>query len=193
MYLEIAKEKEETERKKHPEKFEEKKPPTSIYKSTGEMRQCNEGKYEFKMREFDDPQWSYFDLYLPKFLDTSLTQAELFPYYVSVRVKGKLTQLKLNEEVVVEQSSIQRSQVTGILTFKMKKLNYNDVLSNYIEREKKEKAQEQKDKEEEKVKKLNVKKDFFGNEIKEDKKTVTKTYDQTTFKDQEDDDLPDLE
>lgn len=42
MYLEMAKEKEEEDRRKNPEKYE-KKIDTPMYKNDGEIRQCNEG------------------------------------------------------------------------------------------------------------------------------------------------------
>lgn len=37
-----------------------------------------------------------------RYLDTSLLEVNLNPKYVSVRIKGKLTQLKLQEEIKVE-------------------------------------------------------------------------------------------
>jgi hypothetical protein len=40
-------------------------------------------------------------------------------------IKGKLTQIRLNEEVIVEQSVVQRSQTTGELMIKMKKMEEN--------------------------------------------------------------------
>ncbi len=43
---------------------------------------------------------------IPKFMDTSLIDANIFPDYVSVRVKDKLTQIRLGEEVIVNQSSL---------------------------------------------------------------------------------------
>lgn len=75
------------------------------------MRVCNEGKYEFILKEFDEPEFSSFELKIPKlfycfvisyylltknimndrFLDTSLLDVKLFPRYVSVRIKDKLT------------------------------------------------------------------------------------------------------
>jgi hypothetical protein len=39
-------------------------------------------------------------------MDTSLIDANIFPDYVSVRVKDKLTQIRLGEEVIVNQSSL---------------------------------------------------------------------------------------
>lgn len=43
---------------------------------------------------------------IPKYLDTSLVKVNVNPTYVSVRVKDKLTQIRLDEEVFSEKSKI---------------------------------------------------------------------------------------
>jgi protein TilB len=58
---------------------------SSIYNKDGELRQCNEGKYEFLMKEWDDPVFSFFEMKIPKYLETSNCKVELFPNFVSVR------------------------------------------------------------------------------------------------------------
>jgi protein TilB len=60
----------------------------------------------------------------------------VIPWYVSVRIKSKLTQLRFNEEVVTDGAIIQRSQITGELLIKVKKLTPNHVVSNIIKKEK---------------------------------------------------------
>lgn len=97
-----AKEKEETKEKPKERLKEE----SSKFMKSGEMRQCNEGKWEFKLLEYDDPQFSNFHIHLPKFMDTSLIDVEVFPRFVSIRVKGKLTQIKLWEEVFVNPEKV---------------------------------------------------------------------------------------
>lgn len=62
-----------------------------MFRPDGDIRQCNEGKYKFLLREWDDADWSFFELEVPKFLDTSFVEVNLNPHWVSVRVKGKLT------------------------------------------------------------------------------------------------------
>ena len=42
MYLDMANEKEQEDRRKHPEKYEN-KPESQMFKGDGEIRQCNEG------------------------------------------------------------------------------------------------------------------------------------------------------
>lgn len=74
-------------------------------------------------------------------MDTSLIDASVHPKLVSVRVKDKLTQMKLFEEVSIEKSEIKRSQVTGILHIKMPKANPSkDLVSLKKKRENEEKA-----------------------------------------------------
>ena len=97
MYLEQAKQKEDKERDNHPEKYKAPKEPTSMYKPNGEIRMCNEGKYQFKMREFDDAETTTFSMAIPKHLDTSFVDVFVDPSFISVRVRGKLTQIKLYE------------------------------------------------------------------------------------------------
>lgn len=89
MHEEWYQEKEENERKKNPEAFKPEKPQSSIYNNKGDMRQCNEGKYCYKLREWDDPDYSFFEMEISKFVDTKEIQCELFPFYVSVRIRKK--------------------------------------------------------------------------------------------------------
>lgn len=62
---------------------------------------------------------------IPKYLDTSLIQVNVNPTYISVRIKGKLTQLRLDEEVYSDKSIIKRSEITGELVVTMPKVNVN--------------------------------------------------------------------
>lgn len=91
MYLDMAKEKEEQDKRQNPEKYEPKKEPTPMYLSNGAVRQCDEGGYKPLLNEWDDPEYTTFRMKIPKYLDTSLVELQLFPMYISVRVKGKLT------------------------------------------------------------------------------------------------------
>jgi len=61
-----------------------------MFKANGDIRVCNEGKLKFTLLEYDDQEWSFFELEVPKFLDTSLVDVNLNPKWLSVRVKGKL-------------------------------------------------------------------------------------------------------
>ena len=112
------------------------------------------GKYEFLIREWDDPEFSFFDMKIPKHLDTSLIDVNLNPFWVSVRVKGKLTQMKLNEEIIVGESEIKRSQITGALQITMKKMRPNFLLKKYKEQKKEEKKKSTSIEEDSKPKKI---------------------------------------
>ena len=87
MYKEMQAEqqKKEESRKGSQEDKDKPKKPSSMYNKEGELRQCNEGRYEYKLREWDDPEWSFFEMSLPHFLETSQINFELFPNFVSVR------------------------------------------------------------------------------------------------------------
>lgn len=58
-----------------------------------------------------------------RFLDTSLIEVDVQPNYVRVTVKGKIFQMALKDEIRVDESSSQRSQITGRLLIVMPKLN----------------------------------------------------------------------
>lgn len=71
---------------------------------------------------------------------------------MSVRVKNKLIQLRLADEIIVSESKSERSQITGFLLIKMKKLNPHEFIRRNKEEEKRQKkleTEEKKKKEEE--------------------------------------------
>lgn len=138
---EMYKEHKKEEDKPKAERVE--KPLSSMYLKSGELRQCNEGKYEYELREYDDPQYTTFVLRLPKFMDTSLVDAQVFPNFVSVRVKGKLTQLKLWEEVFTTPDKVQRSKATGELCIRLKKIKYDALLAKQMSNDKESKKKEE--------------------------------------------------
>lgn len=106
-------EQKQEEQKNDPPK-EEKKLSSKFLKS-GEMRQCNEGKYEFKLLEYEDPKFTSFHIMLPRFMETSLIDVDILPFFISIRVKEKLVQIKLWEEVFTNPTKLQRSKLTGEL------------------------------------------------------------------------------
>lgn len=48
-------------------------------------------------------------------METSSLNVDLHPDYLRCEIKGKITQLIIPEEILVEQSKVQRSQTTGAL------------------------------------------------------------------------------
>ena len=101
------------------EEGQKKKEAPSVYNPQGDIRQCNEGKYEWLFSESEDKTCLVLDVYLPKFMDTSLIQVDLNPQYIRLDIKGKITQLKFEQEIVVEKSKVQRSTTTGVLQLRM--------------------------------------------------------------------------
>jgi protein TilB len=65
-----------------------------MFNEKGEIRQCNEGRFKFQLKEFEDPEYTIFSLNVPKHLETSELTVNINPNWVSVRVKKQLVQLK---------------------------------------------------------------------------------------------------
>lgn len=111
--------------------------------------------------------------------------------FLTSRVKDKLTQVRLWEEIIVSESKIQRSQMTGSLLVTMKKAKQNDNLISLVakeERQRQDKTRlvaEEKDKVQ-KSKESNLK------ELMESKKR-SEELSKLIQEDTELDDLPDLE
>jgi protein TilB len=103
-----------------------KKDPISVYNQFGDIRQANEGKYEFKFSESQDKVNVILELWVPKFMDTSLVNIDLNPTYVRIEIKGKITQLKFPDEIIVSKSKVQRSTTTGVLMLTCQKANLTE-------------------------------------------------------------------
>eukprot|EP00397_Hematodinium_sp_SG-2012_P028313 GEMP01029800.1.p1 GENE.GEMP01029800.1~~GEMP01029800.1.p1 ORF type:complete len:425 (+),score=96.85 GEMP01029800.1:46-1275(+) len=125
MSRELAAQKEEKDLQERKRLGTEPKPLREIpepYNAKGEIRQCNEGKYDFLLDDESDPKNLIFELSVPRFLDTSRLSVDVNPLYVRVVAKEKLTQLRLPEEVIVSTSKVQRSKTTGWLKITMPRL-----------------------------------------------------------------------
>lgn len=122
MYLEMAEQKEEKERNEKRRMGTETKPPREIpgvYNARGEIRQCNEGKYDFNLDDQTEPGKVIFELGVPKYLETESLNVDVNPGYIRCVVKDKVTQLKLPAEVAPDRSKVQRSKTTGCLRIEM--------------------------------------------------------------------------
>ena len=60
-------------------------------------------------------------------MDTSLLNVDLQPSYIRCDIKGKITQIKFPEEIMVEKSKVQRSQTTGWLCVTMPKADARQI------------------------------------------------------------------
>ena len=136
MYLEDLKNEEEENKGKN--KNIKKKKISSKFLKNGKMRQCNEGKYEFRLFEYEDSKLTNFHIKLPKYLNTDLIKTEIFPNFISIRIKDKLTQIKLWEEVFIKPKKLQRSKNTGELFIQLEKCKQNILLDKIKKRKEKE-------------------------------------------------------
>lgn len=130
MYLEMAAQKEEkdlNERRRMGLEPKEPRHVPGVYNARGEIRQCNEGKYDFNMDDTSMPDRIVFELLVPKYLDTSAIDVDVNPLYVRCVVKEKVTQLKLPQEVQPDASKVQRSRTTGALRIEMPLLEPRQV------------------------------------------------------------------
>lgn len=124
------KEKQRTEKPKSPWDMDEPKGPLPTYKDNGEIRVCNQGKYDFYFNEdIFTTGILLFELKLPKHMQTTQIQVDLNPQYIRVVVKDKVTQMKFAYEIIVEKSIIQRSLTTGHLVVKCPILGYENKYS----------------------------------------------------------------
>eukprot|EP00357_Protocruzia_adherens_P036540 CAMPEP_0115012916 /NCGR_PEP_ID=MMETSP0216-20121206/25050_1 /TAXON_ID=223996 /ORGANISM="Protocruzia adherens, Strain Boccale" /LENGTH=426 /DNA_ID=CAMNT_0002382121 /DNA_START=136 /DNA_END=1416 /DNA_ORIENTATION=+ len=148
MYKEIADEREEKERNQNKTSvFDEmnQKPTrnTSVYKEDGTIRMCNEGKYKFFLDE-EHPEYTIYEMMTPKFMDTSSIDVDINPKYVRISVKDKITQIRLNEEVIAEKSEIKRATTSGLLWMKMPKVEVVDKPWYWANRKKEQEQEESK-------------------------------------------------
>eukprot|EP00922_Rhytidocystis_sp_ex-Travisia-forbesii_P061765 GHVS01091478.1.p1 GENE.GHVS01091478.1~~GHVS01091478.1.p1 ORF type:complete len:442 (-),score=38.84 GHVS01091478.1:872-2197(-) len=120
MYREMAEDREKKEARQDSDKgAAQPKEPLSVYTKSGDIRQCNEGKYKFSFDDYSDPHVITINMFVPRHLDTSLIEADVHPTYVRCLIKGKLTQLRLPSEVRPATSKIDRSKTTGALRITM--------------------------------------------------------------------------
>ncbi|XP_055682678.1 protein tilB isoform X2 [Lutzomyia longipalpis] len=92
-----------------------------LFSSSGRAFCINEPKIDFHFR--DKPDSFELELLVYRFLDTAHLSIDVQPNYVRVSVKKKIFQLALDEEVKCDESTSQRSDITGHLLIKMPKLH----------------------------------------------------------------------
>ncbi|KAJ8604881.1 hypothetical protein CTAYLR_010421 [Chrysophaeum taylorii] len=96
---------------------------TRAAEESGEIRQCNQGKWEFHFDEATKPGCLLLDVAIARHLDSSLIDLDVHPRYVSVVIKSKTLRLKLPFEVQADDAKAQRSKTTGHLLVIMPKLD----------------------------------------------------------------------
>uniref|UniRef100_A0A023F2L4 Protein phosphatase 1 regulatory subunit n=1 Tax=Triatoma infestans TaxID=30076 RepID=A0A023F2L4_TRIIF len=119
--IELAKNRRRREKAKQ-EKKPPKKKPRRLFNDNGEPLNVNQPKIQFTL---DDDYWNSLytlDVAVYKHLDIALINADVNPFYVRVVIKGKILQLRLDEEVCPDKSIAKRSQTTGHLVITMPKV-----------------------------------------------------------------------
>ena len=92
----------------------------------GNIKQCNEGRWQFQFDEESRPGSVLLSVPVAKFLSSTLIDVDVHPTYVSVVIKGKVLRLVLPAEVRAEDSTAQRSATTGHLLLIMPKVNQDE-------------------------------------------------------------------
>ena len=181
LYKELEQEKLENERKKKEESSKPglwdepviKEVPPPVYKENGEVRICNQGRYDvFLDEDIYTTAITTFRIKLPKFLDTNKIKVDLNPNYVRCDINGKITQWRFDNDIIVEKATVQRSTTTGVLEIKAPMAYIKPKEDKIKKIEENKKAMEMQKKEEERLNKLKPIKqgvDFVrdNNEIKE--------------------------
>jgi len=114
------------------------RPIPGKFKKDGEVLQCNQGGYEWAFNDSEDKTCCIFELSVPKFMDTSLVDVDLQPTFVRCDVKGKITQLKFPDEILVEKSTVQRSLCTGKLSITCPKADITEIEARAMRMEKRQ-------------------------------------------------------
>jgi protein TilB len=81
------------------------------YLKSGELRQCNVGRYNLSLEHMAGR--IVFRMDTPRFMDISLIDVDVQPEYIRVVVRGKLTQVKFDAEIIVSDAKLTRSKSTG--------------------------------------------------------------------------------
>jgi protein TilB len=154
MYLEQAaekKEKEDREKAMRPrERNKEKEHKESVQKAREKeqnqikthntIRQCNEGRYDFKMLDDDGNGNVVVEVEIPRFIDTSLVDVDVQPNHVSIVIKNKTLRLRFEDNVRPDAGKAERSKITGCLKLTLPKVDTSKVLRTrkLMEQQKKE-------------------------------------------------------
>lgn len=138
MYMELAEQKETEEARKrenqpkernieaeHAEALRKVRLQEQQDDSERAIRQCNEGKWDFRF--FDEIFEVVLEVDLPRFLDTSLIDVDVHPSYVSIVAKNKLLRLRFPELVHSDAGKAERSKVTGTLRLTLPKAHVSET------------------------------------------------------------------
>lgn len=114
--------KEARDKAKFPGDYKEPAKQSSKFFKNGERRMCNEFKALWSLVEDKEARFSELRVQLPRGLDTEDVEVEISGIWVAIRVKLRLFQMKLWNEVFDQAVKLQRSKTTGELFIRMKKV-----------------------------------------------------------------------
>ncbi|EDX03127.1 protein tilB [Drosophila yakuba] len=98
----------------------------NLFAPCGRPYNLNQGKLPFTFQDEADHYLLQLEVY--RHLDTSLIDVDVQTLYTRVTVKKKIFQIAYIEEVKPDESTVQRSQITGHLMVRLKKLKVNELL-----------------------------------------------------------------
>ncbi|KAF7398781.1 hypothetical protein HZH66_006678 [Vespula vulgaris] len=113
------------EEKKHGISDETKKQKfvPKLFSPCGKPYNMNHPKVPFILNDEDDRDNVILDVGVYRYLDTSYIDVDIQPTYVRVTIKGKILQLTLPCEILVDKSSAKRNVTTGSLVITMPRLH----------------------------------------------------------------------
>lgn len=109
---------------------------TSGGKPTNLPRMANEGRVDFSLEDEDGKGNCVLRLPLPRFMDTSLVDLDVHPWYVSAVIKNKLFRIHWPEEVRADAGTAKRSTTSGELVITVPKLFPRAAYMSLVQREK---------------------------------------------------------
>ncbi|KAI4493926.1 hypothetical protein M0804_002102 [Polistes exclamans] len=94
-----------------------------LFSPSGKPYNMNHPKVPFTLNDENDPNNVILDVGVYRYLDTSYIDVDIQPTYVRVTIKGKILQLTLPCEILVDKSNAKRNVTTGSLVITMPRLN----------------------------------------------------------------------
>ncbi|OQS01068.1 cysteine protease family C54 [Thraustotheca clavata] len=82
---------------------------------------------KFHMNDEEKPGFITLEVFVPKYLDSSLINVDMHPTYVTITIKNKLLRLRFQEEVKCDQGTALRSKTTGALKLTVEKVDPKSI------------------------------------------------------------------
>ncbi|XP_066595105.1 dynein axonemal assembly factor 11 [Prorops nasuta] len=102
-----------------------------LFNPKGKPYNVNQAKVPFRLNDEEDGDNIILEVQVFRHLDTSHIDVDIQPNYVRVTVKGKVLQLALSNEILVDKSTVKRNITTGHLLVYMPRLNPLKIIEKY--------------------------------------------------------------